>query len=74
MMEREPLGNLTQKELLILMNERIVRIDVKVTEYEKDILALKLKMTELQTKIAVWASLVGFGAGALANIISQLIK
>lgn len=73
-MEREPLGNLTQKELLILMNERIVRIDVKVTEYEKDILALKLKMTELQTKIAVWASLVGFGAGALANIISQLIK
>ena len=73
MHERE-LGNLTQKELLILMNERIVRIDLKVTEYEKDILALKLKMTELQTKIAVWASLVGFGAGALANFISQLIK
>lgn len=72
--ERVDLQNLTYKELLILMNERVLRIDTKITEYEREISVLKIQLAQLQTKLAVWASLIGFIAGIAAAALSNIIK
>lgn len=72
--ERVDLHNLTWKELLVLMNERVIRIDTKITEYEREISTLKIQLAQLQTKMAVWATVLGFIAGIFAAVFSNLFN
>jgi hypothetical protein len=72
--DRIDMSSLTVKELIVLMNDKLIRIDMKITEYEREIMSIKLKIAELQTRMAVWATVLGFAAGIASTLIANLLK
>lgn len=72
--DKVDMGSLTQKELLILLNHQVTEIKTRITIYETDSLALKLKMNELETKMKLWAAIIAFVSGVGASLIIEFLK
>lgn len=72
--DRIDLNALTVKELIVLMNDKLIRIDTKISDYEREIMAIKIQVMEIQTRMAVWATLLGFVAGIVSTVIANLLK
>lgn len=68
--EKLDMGSLSQKELLILINDRVLRIDAQIRAYEKDNIELRLKVNELETKMKLWAAVIAIiSSGAVTLLI-----
>lgn len=68
--EKVDMGSLSQKELLILINDRVLRIDAQIRAYEKDNIELRLKVNELETKMKLWAAVIAIiSSGAVTLLI-----
>lgn len=72
--DRIDMGSLSQKELLILLNERVARIDSRLTTYEKDNLELRLKVNELETKMKLWAAVIALISSGVVSLLLELFK
>ncbi len=71
--EKIDMGSLTQKELLILINDRVIRIDTRLTDYEKENLELKLKVNAMETKLKIWAAIIAIVSGGVISIIIHFL-
>lgn len=72
----QQLSNLTEREMLILLCERMELIETRMAAQQSlinKVQELELRLLELNTKIRVWATVVGFlsglGGGALLKLI-----
>lgn len=76
MAERKSIGEMTDRELLILLNERMNTLEKEVTtitSMQDKFNILNIRLVQLETKVKIWASVIGFGSGILSSIISKHI-
>lgn len=81
----DKLTQLSDRELLIVMVERfermeddlnkiLDRLDTRDAEFYKRLNRLELDVREIKTKVAMYASLIGLAASAVAQLLSHFLK
>lgn len=77
MSDDKSINGLTERELLILVNERLTRLEKEITEFtvmSTKLQELELKLAQIDTKVKVWATIIGFIAGFAASIFLTFFK
>lgn len=65
----ESLNNLTERELLLLMNHRLQKVEDFITKFD----ALEVKVQELETRMKIWATVISLvGSLAGSSVLSAL--
>jgi|GEM_PF-2501280 len=72
--DKVDMSSLTQKELLILINHQVMQLYQRLTTYDKDNLELKLKVNVLETKMKLWAAVIGLLSSGLMSLLFELFK
>jgi hypothetical protein len=68
------LQNLSERELLILVCERIENINDTMGDTVKQVHEIDMRVRELEIKIKVWAAIIGSGSGIVTHFIIQLLS
>lgn len=71
--EKVDMGSLTQREILLLINDRVARIDLQIRAYEKDNIELKLKVNTLETKLKLWAAIIAIVSSGAVSLLIHFI-
>jgi len=61
-------------KLLILINHQVMQLYQRLTTYDKDNLELKLKVNVLETKMKLWAAVIGLLSSGLMSLLFELFK
>ena len=80
-----PFDKMNQRELLLLVNQRLERIELDFKEFRKSeasenqelikrISKLEQDVVAIKTKLAIWATLIGAAAGVISSILTRLIQ
>ncbi|MBL7779936.1 MAG: hypothetical protein JNM22_01880 [Saprospiraceae bacterium] len=75
-MAANKLNNLTERELLLLLNEKVDRLEQEVSSQKAladKVAQLEMKLLEQQIKIRVWGAVIGFVAGIVGSILPKLL-
>jgi hypothetical protein len=67
------LQNLTDREILILLFEKVERLEVQSVKDSEKFVALELRIAEIEIRYKMWAGVIGFVAGISASIITALL-
>lgn len=65
------LDELTERELLILLNAKVTHIEALLDGHVKELIELRLKVRELETKVVLYAA---FGSLLTSGVVSFLIS
>ena len=71
------LKDLTERELLVLLNEKVDRLEQEVTLHRATtdkIAELEKQVIELRVKYQIWICIIGFLAGIGGNLFQKLIN
>lgn len=71
---RIDMNNLSERELLILINEKVSTLEDQFKDWDKDMSMLQLKVKEIETKLKMWAALIGGIVSTATTLIMELIK
>lgn len=69
---RKPIGEMTERELLVMLNERMNTLETEVghiNSMQDKMRVLDIRLIQLETKIKTWATVVGFLAGVTSSLI-----
>ena len=73
----QQLNNLTEREMLVLLIERMDNLDAKVEGFNATALKvnqLELRLLELEVKTRTWATVIGFLAGLGGSALLKLLN
>lgn len=68
------LANLSERELLILLNEKVERLENEMSGQQAiaaELRALELRVLETEVKWRTWSIVFGFGAGTISSLITK---
>lgn len=71
------LNDLSERELLILINEKVTRLEQEIAEsrvMSEKISQLELRLARQEMQFKIWGTVLGFVAGIGGNLITQLFK
>ena len=73
-------SRLSQKELLILLNERYGRIEKQITDYSREVRTnykefndLKLEVEKIKIQLKVWSAIMAGAAAVIASLLTRFI-
>ena len=70
------LSNLTERELLILLNEKVERLEKEVSAQQAtaaELKALEMRVLEQEVKWRTWSIIFGAGAGIISSLITKFL-
>lgn len=65
---------LTERELLILLNARVAHIEGLLDGHVKEVVELRLKVKELETKLVVYAAVASVISSGVVSFFVNLIS
>jgi hypothetical protein len=68
------LKNLSERELLVLCAERIEKISETMTDTVTQVKDIDVRVRELETKLKVWAAMIGAGSGIASHFIIKFLS
>ena len=77
MMDERPidLSALSERELLILLADKVSRIETWMRANDKDLMEMKLEMARVKNQMRIWATVAGIiGGGIIAFAVNLLSK
>lgn len=75
-MARGKLSDLTERELLLLLNEKVDRLEQEVAlnrANAEKINQLEMRLLEQEVKMRTWGAVIGFLAGIGGSFITKLL-
>lgn len=72
--EKINLNELSERELLLLINQRVEHLEDKCEQIDKTNQALMLKVNTIETKSKVWGSVAGLITFIISIIIEKLLS
>jgi hypothetical protein len=75
-MAGKQLSNLTERELLLLLNEKVDRLESEVSIQKANadkINQLEMRILSQEIKTRIWMAVIGTAAGLLGSILPKLI-
>ena len=76
-MAQATVSNLTERELLILLNDKVDRLEMEVQANRATadkINQLEIRLMKQEVTFKIWGTVIGFVAGLGGSVISQIIK
>lgn len=76
-MAQATVSNLSERELLILLNDKVDRLEMEVQANRATadkINQLEIRLMKQEVTFKIWGTAIGFVAGLGGSVISQLIK
>ncbi len=76
-MAQATVSNLTERELLILLNDKVDRLEMEVQANRATadkINQLEIRLMKQEVTFKIWGTVIGFVAGVGGSVISQIIK
>lgn len=76
-MATNKLSNLTERELLLLLNEKVDRLEQEVSLQKalaEKVSQLEMDLLEQKIKIRIWGAIIGFIAGIVGSMLPKLFK
>lgn len=71
------LSNLTERELLLLINEKVERLEAEMSAQQNiaaKIQSLELRVLEQEVKIRTWGTIIGFLGGIGGGLLTKLFN
>lgn len=76
-MANNKLSNLTERELLLLINEKVERLEAEMNAQRNvaaKLNALELRLLEQEVKMRTWGTVIGFLAGFGGSMITKIFN
>jgi hypothetical protein len=70
----DKIGGYSERELLILLNQSVERLETQSNEQSIKMLEIQLIIRELDTRMKIWATVIGFTSGLAASIIIKIMN
>lgn len=76
-MARPKLSDLSERELLLLLNEKVDRLEQEVAMGRANadkINQLEMRILKGEVQIRIWGTVIGFVAGVAGSLIAKLVN
>lgn len=76
-MAKAKLSDLTERELLLLLNEKVDRLEQEVAQGRvnaEKISQLEMRIIKGEVQMRIWGIVLGFVAGLAGSVISKIVN
>lgn len=76
-MAKAKLSDLTERELLLLLNEKVDRLEQEVAQGRvnaEKISQLEMRIVKGEVQMRIWGIVLGFVAGLAGSVISKIVN